>query len=138
MSQMYSAARSGRPSIVALLAEPVGGDEARKRAFKAEAMRLLRALASALELGKGKYDLRWNEGGVAVSGEATLHADAVYVQVSQGSYGAVLFRRCKGRRDYRGEANHWASAAELADPVGLADRIAHELRLVVPPRVRLL
>lgn len=119
----------GAPRIVQLLSAPVGGDPERKRAFRAEATRLLKALAVCLDLPKGAFDLRWNEGGPAVSGEATLHAEAVYVQLYQGSFGDVMFRRCAGRRDYCGERNHWASAWEAADPVAFADRIRHELRL---------
>lgn len=130
--------RGRQPAIVAILSEDISYHPERKRAFRAEATRLLRQLAAALGLEKGAYDLRWNEGGIAVSGEATLHGEAVYVQVSQGPFRAVLFRRCEGRRDYRGQMNHWASAAELADPVSLAGRIAHELQLPRPARDRLL
>ena len=137
-SPTASGERGRPPAIVAILAEDIGYDAPRKRMFRAEATRLLKQLAGALGLGKADYDLRCNEGGVAVSGEATLHADALYVQVSQWSCGAVLYRRCDGRRDYRGQMNHWASACELADPVGLADRIAHELRLPTHARDRLL
>jgi hypothetical protein len=35
----------------------------------------------------GDYDLRSNEAGLAVSGEITLHADRLYVQVSQSAMG---------------------------------------------------
>ena len=44
--------------------------------------------------------------GTAVSGEITLHGDHLYVQVSQsalGSHSGILFRTCKGRKDYVGE-----------------------------------
>jgi hypothetical protein len=60
------------------------------------------------------FDLRSNQGGVAVSGEVTLHADRLYVQASQpttGSDTGILFRSCDGRRDYVGGVNNFASLA---------------------------
>ena len=79
-----------------------------------------------LGLGDGHYDLRSNGGGIAVSGEVTLHADRLYVQVSQPALGAdsgILFRRCEGRRDYVGGVNNFASLDLLHRPVELASRI---------------
>ena len=130
--------RSGAAHVVVLLEEPVGGDAPRKAAFKKEAMRLLESLAAALELPKGAFDLRWNEGGPAVSGEATLHAEEIYVQVSQSCISPVMYRRCAGRRDYRGHQNRWAGAELLADPYRLADHIAQNLGLERSAPARLL
>ena len=64
-----------------------------------------------------------NRGGIAVSGEVTLHADDLYVQVSQSTMGSdagILFRSCKGRHDYTGGQNHVSSLDLLNDPVELA------------------
>lgn len=41
-------------------------------------MRLLRRLAEALALQPAAFDLRFNKGGIAVSGEVTLHGDELY------------------------------------------------------------
>jgi hypothetical protein len=63
---------------------------------------------------------------IAVSGEATLHADHLYVQASQpatGSNTGILFRSCEGRRDDIGGPNHFASLDLLHDPGGLATLI---------------
>lgn len=78
----------------------------------------LRALAKDLGLTKGEFDIRSNMAGIAVSGEVTLHANALYVQLSEScmSIGVhVLFRSCKGRKDYRGGCNNWSSIKSLAD-----------------------
>lgn len=126
------------PRLNHLLAEPIGGDAPRKAAFRGETMRLLKALAVELELPKGAFDLRWNEGGPAVSGEATLHGEEVYVQISQSSVAPILYRRCAGRRDFRGEQNLWAGAELLSDVCRLADHIARDLRLKRRTPARLL
>ncbi len=97
-----------------------------KRLFHTHARRQLLALAAALELGDGDYDLRSNKAGIAVSGEITLHADRLYVQVSQpttGSDTGILFRSCEGRRDYVGGVNNFASLDLLHRPDELAGRI---------------
>ena len=106
--------------------KPVAYDPEAKRLFHTHARRRLIALAAALGVGHGDYDLRSNEAGIAVSGEITLHADALYVQVSQSCMGpdaSILFRSCKGRRDYTGGVNNFASLDLLRSPNELARRI---------------
>jgi hypothetical protein len=90
----------------------VSYDPDRKRLFHSQARRRLLELAAALGLAPDEYDLRRNEGGIAVSGEVTLHGDRIYVQASQpatGSDTGILYRSCEGRRDYVGGRNHFAS-----------------------------
>jgi hypothetical protein len=97
-----------------------------KRLFHTHARRQLLALAAELGLGDGDYDLHSNEAGIAVSGEITLHADRLYVQVSQSSMGAehsILFRSCRDRRDYVGGVNNFASLDMLHRPAELARQI---------------
>jgi hypothetical protein len=95
------------------------------------ARRQLKALALALGLDPGTYEVRRNYGGIAVSGEATLHGEHVYIQASQPYAGSVktgiLFRRCNGRRDYTGERNHFASLDLLNDSEALATKIEDAL-----------
>jgi hypothetical protein len=58
----------------------------------------------------------------------TLHADRLYVQVSQPAMGfdsGILFRSCEGRRDYVGGVNNFASLDLLHRPDALARRIKH-------------
>ena len=101
----------------------VAYDAAAKRLFHANARRQLLALAEALGFGIADYDLRSNQGGIAVSGEVTLHADRLYVQASQSAMGfdtGILFRSCEGRRDYVGGRNNFASLDLLHEPHELA------------------
>ena len=68
---------------------------------------------------------------------STLHSDEIYVQVSIPCIRPgreVMFRRCKGRQDYRGEHNHFCDIAVLADPVKFAALVAREIGLAFEPR----
>ena len=127
------------PRLLHVMSQPIGHDADRKKAFRREAMRLLRRLAEALALEPGAYEVRFNKGGIAVSGEATLHGDELYVQISQSCMrGAeVLYRRCDGREDYCGHQNHFAPAGALCDPCQFAAQIHRELQLSGPkPGIR--
>src|ERR1700730_11876347 len=87
--------------------------EVRQR-FHTAARARLRRLATTLGFRPGSFDLRSNLGGIAVSGEITLHHDDVYIQVCQPASGAdsgILIRTCQGRRDYTGGGNHLARSA---------------------------
>ncbi len=101
----------------------VAYDAEAKRLFHSRVKSQLRRLATALGLEPGSYDLRSNQAGIAVSGEITLHGDRLYVQVSQsamGHHSGVLFRTCKGRKDYVGGPNNFASLDLLNRPEELA------------------
>jgi len=98
--------------------QPVAYRAEAKRAFHSRARATLRKLAHALRLAPGSYDIRSNAGGIAVSGEITLHHDRFYLQVSQSCIGqgmGVLVRTCRGRQDYVGGGNHWLPLAILDD-----------------------
>lgn len=98
-----------------------------KHEFHKTGKRQLRRLARALNLTADRYEVRSNRGGVAVSGEVTLHADCIYIQISQSAMGQgneVLFRACDGLKDYTGKQNHFAPAGSLDD----ADTFAEYLR----------
>jgi hypothetical protein len=106
----------------------IGGDDcgmpANKTRFKLDGKHALKELAKAI--GLSDYDLRFNAGGPAVSGEVTLHGERIYVQIADSCMGkrvAVLFRKCKGRKDYCGETNHFAPVQDLANGK-LAQRIS--------------
>ena len=104
----------------------VAYDAEAKRVFHSRARSQLRRIAIALGLEPGSYDLRSNLAGIAVSGEITLHGDHLYVQVSQSAMGyhsGILFRTCKGRKDYVGGPNNFASLDLLNRPEDLAHRI---------------
>lgn len=101
----------------------VGYNPEAKRAFHRNGRRQIQALAYALGLRPGSYDIRSNQGGIAVSGEVTLHADNLYVQLSQScltTLPGILFRSCQGRKDYTGGPNKFANANLLNEPEALA------------------
>jgi len=84
----------------------VGYDEDAKSEFEKAAKAFMRELKKALGVDA---DLRYNAGGVAVSGEVTLHGDNIYCQISafdEGTLG-LLVRGCRGRKDYSGTQNRW-------------------------------
>ena len=116
-----------------LLGPDVSYNALRKQVFHKTGKRLLRRIADELGLAKGQYDVRSNLGGIAVSGEITLHTETLYLQLSQGilmrGSVQVLYRSCRGRRDYVGHANHFIALSDLQDR-GKADRfIAHLQKL---------
>lgn len=88
-----------------------------KAAFHSEGKAVLRKLAKALGLTPGTYDIRSNMGGIAVSGEVTLHGENLYVQFAQsfGGNNGFMWRTCKGRKDYTGGRNNWSQWEALAD-----------------------
>ena len=98
----------------------------RKRRFHATARARLRHLAAELGFPPISFDLRSNQGGIAVSGEITLHHESVYVQVARAARGGdagVLIRTCDGRRDYVGGPNHFAPLSILDDVPALGARV---------------
>jgi len=92
------------------LGRNAGYNEEVKARFRSEAMKYLRALAKRLNLPKETYSVRYNAGGIAVSGEATLHHDKFYLQVSHDCF----WRTCNGQRDYSGGRNRWVIAPQNA------------------------
>lgn len=104
--------------------KPCAYDEHHKRQFHRRAKQRLKELATRLGLQTRDYDLRSNLAGIAVSGEITLHAEHLYVQASQSAMGAILmYRTCKGRRDYVGGHNQFVPLQHLDDVPTLANRL---------------
>jgi hypothetical protein len=97
-----------------------------KQRFHTAARARLRQLANTLGFRPNSFDLRSNRGGIAVSGEITLHHDDVYIQVCQPATrvdSGILIRTCQGRRDYTGGRNHFAPLRLLDDTLTLAARV---------------
>ena len=80
-----------------------------KDKFKRASQKFLREVVKVLGLAKGEYDIRYNAAGIAVSGDATLHTDRVYVTFNADDFGAggILVRTCGGRKDYTGGRNQY-------------------------------
>lgn len=90
---------------------------------------VLRAVAKALGLKPGQYDLRSNKGGIAVGGEVYLHTDSLYLWISGGYPGResdVIARRCNGRNDFKGDRNHSIDWELLWDPKALVSVLKTE------------
>jgi hypothetical protein len=97
-----------------------------KENFHRAARARLRQLANMLGLPSTSFDLRSNAGGIAVSGEITLHHEDIYIQVCQPATGCdsgILIRTCEGRRDYTGGCNHFAPLRLLDDLPALAAQV---------------
>jgi len=101
-----------KTKIITELARMAGYNEPVKAQYKKLALQFLRTIAKDLQLAKDDYQIRFNPGGIAVSGDATLHHKQFYLAF--GDYGAY-WRTCNGLRDYSGGANRWfAGFAEVS------------------------
>jgi hypothetical protein len=99
---------------VAYLASRSGYNEDNKGEYRALGRHILKAIADALGLVRGQYDIRWNPGGIAVSGDHTLHTDKLYLALHDNcGFGFFYYRSCKGRKDYAGGPNQNVRWADL-------------------------
>ena len=77
-----------------------------KAEYKKLGRRILKEIVKELGLQKGEYEIRWNPGGIACSGDHTLHTDKIYVALHDNiGSGWFYWRTCKGRKDYTGGTN---------------------------------
>lgn len=123
--------------LTKIMQHNLGYNEEGRAAFKREAPYMLRVLATTLGLKPGEFDVRYNPGGIAGSGSATLHTDSLYVQIEQTSMGKgheILYRSCNGRKDYVGGVNHFASVSELEDPEAFAAKLRRLAVRAAPTR----
>lgn len=108
---------------IAVFTSSVAYNSEAKERFHKQGAAVLRALARELGYQRGDYDLRHNQGGVAVSGEITLHSDTLYVELFQSALGPAygfMWRTCNGRKDYTGGRNRWTAWSRLLDLPSLA------------------
>ena len=97
-----------------------------KVAFHRKAKQVLVALAEALALRKGSYDIRSNKAGTAVRGEVILHGEQVYVMLGENPK-EFMWRLCKGQTDFSGGTNVHCAWESLLDINGLARKIKSEI-----------
>jgi len=77
-----------------------------KDQYKKLGRRILKEIAKLMGLKKGEFDIRWNPGGIACSGDHTLHTDKIYVALHDNcGTGWFYWRTCEGRKDYTGGSN---------------------------------
>ena len=103
-----------------------------KKEFHRLGVYTLKALAEELGLLEPDYEIRNNMGGIAASGEVTLHSDNLYIQLSQSSLGirhGFYWRSCNGSRDFCGGKNQWMAWNCLLDLRGFANRIREHLEV---------
>lgn len=104
----------------------------KKDCLHREGKKFLKAIVKELGIPAGTFDIRSNMGGVAVSGEVTLHSERLYVQLSEtfgGSKGvSIMFRTVKGLTDYTGGGNNFASVNDLFIYPHERDRFVEKLK----------
>lgn len=92
--------------------------EARKKAMHKEGAVLLTQLAAEIGINPTQYKVRSNTAGDGVSGEVTLHADMLYLQMSESCIAPglqIMYRTCKDQKDYTGGPNHFVSLKDLVN-----------------------
>ena len=101
-----------------------------KRSFHRLAKRTLKKVAQLLGLADGAYTIRTNYAGPAVMGDTTLHGEEVYIHITDPMWsdgtGAVLYRTCRGRKDYGGvhSRNNFLGIDAVDNPETIADAMA--------------
>jgi hypothetical protein len=101
-------------TYISVATTPVAYNARAKSDFLRMSRQLAIIMANRLGLNEDQYDVRTNKGGIAVSGEVTLHTDTHYIQFSQSGQG-ILVRTCKDRKDYTGGRNHYVKYESLRD-----------------------
>lgn len=109
----------------------VAYNEDAKKRFHRQSEVVLRRLAGLLGYEANDYELRHNQGGIAVSGEITLHSDELYVMFSQlpaGLNDKFLWRVCSHRKDFIGRTNLFAPWTVLRDLEKTAATMKNEVK----------
>jgi len=81
-------------------------DYINKQQYRSLGRKILKEIAKSIGLKTGEFDIRWNPGGQACSGDHVLHADYFYLALHDNlASGWFYYRTCKGRKDYTGGMN---------------------------------
>lgn len=88
-------------------------DVEKKEEYRRLGLRILYHITEQLGLDQTMYEIRWNPGGIAVSGDHVLHTDKIYLALHDNlGTGWFYWRTCNGRKDYTGGPNRtlpWAT-----------------------------
>lgn len=77
-----------------------------KEEYRKLGRKVLKVLAEIMGLQKGEFEIRWNPGGIAVSGDHTLHTDWFYLALHDNLGSSwFYYRTCTSRQDYTGGQN---------------------------------
>ena len=105
-------------------------NEEGKTMFKRIGVKAMKELAVALELKE--YNVSFNPGGIAVSGDLLpigmwTENLGVYISMNKdfpnAPWGQILYRTIKHMKDYTGGSNNWLKFELLAKPDELKDKI---------------
>ena len=127
-------------AMVLIRGESLQYNESGKQMFKTIGKKAMRELAVLLELKE--YDISFNPGGIAVSGDLHLmgmwsEENGVYILINKDfvgcAWGEGYYRTIKHMRDFTGGPNHWLPYKELQFPVVLKERIM-QLRIPLDRR----
>ena len=125
-----------------MLSEESGSyNEAFKTKFRLIGKNAMKELARLLELRP--FDIQFNPGGIAVSGDLRLmgmwsEGNGVYIcmnkNVPNAPYGQILYRTIKHMKDFAGGPNQWMRYETLRDPVRLKELICRLKPLSEQPK----
>lgn len=80
-----------------LLSSGSSYNEGLKEKYRKLGRRILNAIVKEMGLQEGEYEIRWNPGGIAVSGDHTLHTDWFYLALHDNvNMGWFYYRTCRG------------------------------------------
>lgn len=97
---------------------------------------LMREIAKRMDPDFGDFTVRSNSGGIAVSGEVTLHAEHLYVMLSDSSTGQglqMMYRSCASRKDCVGAQNNWVKLSDFSQE-DRQERVLAEMNRLVHSR----
>lgn len=84
--------------------------------FRNLGRKILKWIAYSLQLPPAQFQIRFNPGGMACSGDHVLHHDNFYLNLSDNTNsGWFYYRTCKGQKDYTGGPNqivYWKKLIE--------------------------
>lgn len=123
---------SAAKKLAKLVEQPIHGEKLKKE-FRRLATKVMKELVAAIGLEKGTYDIKYNAGGIAVSGEVWLFAEKFFVEFSQTSLGSMfMYRTCEKRGDSGSlpkHRNQWMHYRVLEDMPLAAETIARNVGL---------
>jgi len=125
-----------------LLSEESGSyNDAFKAKFRLIGKKAMKELALLLELRP--FDIQFNPGGIAVSGDLRLmgmwsEGSGIYISMNKvlpnASYGQILYRTINHMKDFTGGPNQWLQYETLRDPVRLKELICRLKPLSEKPK----
>lgn len=125
--------------VSVLRTKDIGYDEFAKEEFKRSGQAAMKALAK--ELPFKQMEVHFNPGGIAVSGDLSLHGmfedgRGIYIHVSQhcwdGSKVSCYCRAITSMKDYTGKRNNWLKDTDLLDIDGLKQTLINVSKEALP------